>query len=75
MVQAAMRVAGALVVGLVLTGCATPRVITQISLSEGSARMIYAQAKTTATGIIECERLDNGTLTNCREIPITFVEK
>lgn len=70
-----MRVLMSAALVSVFTGCVAPRVITSISSSPGEMKLLYAQPATTNTGIIECQVQEDGTLTECRRLPITFNDK
>lgn len=64
----------------VLVGCAGPmegpRYIDQITSSQKSVKMLYHQqvGATTRRGLIECERTPDGSLQNCKDVAINFVE-
>lgn len=56
-------------------GCATPRVITSITMSDDQAKLLWSRAQTTETGIIQCSVQPDGSLTACKKIPIVFEKK
>lgn len=55
--------------------CAQPRIIHTISVQETDAKLLYSQKNTLRTGLIQCEVAEDGTLTTCRDVPITFERK
>jgi hypothetical protein len=60
---------------LAAAGCATPRVITSITMSDDQAKLLWSRDRTTETGIIQCNVQPDGTLADCKKIPITFEKK
>lgn len=62
----------ALVLALGSVGCTMPRVITNITFSGDQAKMIYAQANTTNTGVIQCKVAADGKLVECKKVSVTF---
>lgn len=68
-----LRLRGLTMLPLLLAmGCATPRVITSITLSDDQAKLLWNRDRTTQTGIIQCQVQADGTLSDCKKIPITF---
>jgi hypothetical protein len=68
----------AIVAGLLaLAAACAPRVVTDISLTGDQAKLVYARNSPFAadTGIVQCTRQPDGSLTDCRQIPITFRKK
>lgn len=60
---------------LLAVGCATPRVITSITMSDDQAKLLWSRDRTTQTGLIQCQVEADGSLSNCKKIPITFEKK
>ncbi len=65
----------ALTLGALLSATAcSPYVITDITLGSTTAKLTYS--KTTLifpkTGIVECQRAEDGSLSNCAKMNITF---
>jgi len=58
-----------------LGGCQAPRLITSMTATNDQMKMVYSQAGGARTGIIQCARAADGALTNCKRMPIAFVEK
>ena len=68
---------GALTIGVgVLVGCAQPRIVTNLTGSPEQVKMITVQNMSLlsagGTGLVQCERAADGTLTDCKKIPIVF---
>lgn len=63
-----------------LVGCAGPQVgpryIDQITSSQKSVKLLYRQqvGAQTKRGLIECDRADDGSLSNCQNVNINFQE-
>jgi hypothetical protein len=64
-----------LALALAASGCAKPRVVTDITISGEQVKMIYARAMSTETGIIQCLRGPDGNLTDCKKVPVKFLKK
>ena len=62
----------ALILTLGAAACAQPRVITSITMSGDQAKMIYAQARTSNTGLIQCQVQGDGALVQCKKIGVSF---
>lgn len=61
-----------------LQGCASPRLITHITGSGAQMKLVYEQHKWMGggeVGLIQCDQLPDGTLTNCKKMPIIFETK
>ena len=56
----------------VLTGCAAPRVITQMSMTDTQAKFIYNGP---SNGLIACSIESDGTLAAGDKLPITFQKR
>ena len=58
---------------LCATGCG-PRVVTDITLSPNFAKVTYAKRSFFApeTGVIECDRALDGSLSNCRKMTVNL---
>jgi hypothetical protein len=62
-----------------MSACATPahpRYIDQITSSQKSVKLLYRQqvGATTKRGLIECDRAEDGSLSNCQNVNIHFQE-
>lgn len=57
---------------LLLGACQAPRLITSMTATQDQMKMVYSQAGGAHTGIIQCDRTPDGTLVNCRKVPVTF---
>jgi hypothetical protein len=57
----------------IAAGC-WPRVPTDIALSPNLAKVTYAKKNFFApeTGVVECDRAADGSLSNCRKMTVTF---
>ena len=51
-----------------------PRVITDIALSPTFAKVTYVKRSFLfpETGIVECQRAEDGSLSNCKKLNVTF---
>jgi hypothetical protein len=60
-------------VALASTACG-PRVVTDITLSPNLAKVTFAKRNFFApeTGVVECDRSTDGSLSNCRKMTVTF---
>lgn len=67
--------AAAIIVGA-LVGCAQPRIVTNITGSPEQVKMITVQQMSLfsagGTGLVQCDRAPDGTLKDCKKIPIVF---
>ncbi len=54
------------------SACQAPRLITSMTATPGKMTMVYSQAGGARTGVIQCARTADGSLTNCKRVPITF---
>lgn len=71
-----VRIAGfAAVLGALAlnVACANPRAVTKMTGTVDQVKLVY-QSKTVA-GIIECKRSADGTLEECKELPVEFLPK
>lgn len=57
---------------LAISGCAAPRVITGITMSGDQAKFIYNGA---SHGLLQCSMESDGTLADCKRLPVTFKKK
>lgn len=57
---------------LLATGCAVPRVITNITMTEDQAKFIYNGP---SNGLIACSLEADGSLAACDKLPITFQKR
>jgi hypothetical protein len=62
-----------------MVSCATPahpRYIDQITSSQKSVKLLYRQkvGSSTKRGLIECDRAEDGSLSNCQNVNINFKE-
>jgi len=57
----------------IATGCG-PRVVTDVTLSPNFAKATYAKRSFFApeTGVIECDRALDGSLSNCRKMTVNL---
>lgn len=57
-----------------LTACAQPRYITYITGEGDQAKMIYSRRGLTKyeTGLVQCSTQPDGTLYDCKKIPVRF---
>jgi hypothetical protein len=60
---------------LTLTGCAGPRLITNITGTGDQVKFVYGRVRPAENGIIQCTRAADGTLSDCKDIPIVFEDK
>lgn len=60
---------------LMLGGCAGPRVITSITSSGDQVKFVYGRVRPAENGIIQCKRNPDGSLADCKDIPIVFDDK
>jgi hypothetical protein len=67
---AVLGVAAAL---LTSTACANPRAVTKMTGTVDQVKLVY-QSRTNA-GIIKCGRAADGSLENCKELPVVFLPK
>lgn len=73
-------VLAALAALFLLVGCAGPQVgpryVDQITSSQKAVKLLYHQqvGAQTKRGLIECERADDGSLSNCQNVNIDFKE-
>ncbi len=60
-------------VALTAAACG-PRVVTDITLSPTLAKVTYAKRSFFApeTGVVECDRATDGSLSNCRKMTVIF---
>ena len=72
----AMRPITAVVVALVAMSAAAcgPRVITDITLTPTTTKVTYVKRSFLfpETGIVECQRAEDGSLSNCKKMAITW---
>jgi hypothetical protein len=56
------------------TACASPRIVKSITGSGDQVKVIYERRSMFSgeTGLIQCKRLPDGALSDCKRIPITF---
>jgi len=64
-------VLGALVIGASACG---PRVVTDVALTPTTAKVTYVKRSFLfpETGIVQCQRADDGSRTNCRKMELIF---
>jgi hypothetical protein len=56
------------------TACASPRIVRNITGSGDQVKVIYERRAMfgAETGLIQCKRLPDGSLSECRRVPVTF---
>jgi hypothetical protein len=56
------------------TAACGPRVVTDIALSPTFAKVTYVKRSFLfpETGIVECQRAEDGSLSNCKKLNVTF---
>lgn len=71
---AMLRLAGVTAALLVASACAQPRIITGMTSSGDSFKIVYTQKRiaNADTGIVQCRRQEDGSLANCRRLNITW---
>jgi len=71
-----IRPVTALAVGVVAIGASAcgPRVITDITLNPTTAKVTYVKRSFLfpETGIVECQRAEDGSLSNCKKMEVIF---
>lgn len=69
----ALPVLVALTVAPMASACA-PRIIEKIVGTESQVKLLYSRRMPFAaqTGIVQCDRAADGSLSNCRDLPIVF---
>lgn len=68
---AGVAVLGAMVMGVSACG---PRVVTDVALTPTTAKVTYVKRSFLfpETGIVQCQRAEDGSLSNCRKMDLTF---
>ncbi|TVQ93705.1 MAG: hypothetical protein EA397_03855 [Deltaproteobacteria bacterium] len=71
----ARPITAALLVGVMgLSAGCWPRVVTDITLAPSHAKIAYFKQRifVAETGVVECDRAEDGTLSNCKNLAISF---
>ena len=55
-----------------LAGCGAPRLINSVTTSGDQMKLLYSRARSSETGLVQCDIAEGGSLTNCAIVPITF---
>lgn len=74
MLRVPLGIAALLTAMTLSTTACGPRVVTDITLSPNFAKVTYAKRSFFApeTGVIECDRALDGTLSNCRKMTVNL---
>jgi hypothetical protein len=59
---------------LLASGCANPKYIAATTGAPGQLKIVYVD-RNGGTGVIKCERADDGELSNCRAIKVVLKDE